>query len=369
MNAVLIAALAAGAAPPPASPLASMKPTEVRRLLEKPGPHAEAERALASVWRRERAGEPPVAPRFPFTVAQARRYQEEYARWAGLPVEVTNGDGLALVLVPPGTFRMGSPADEVGRNKDEEAVTVTLTRPFYLGKHEVTVAQFRGFAERTGHVTDGERNGGGHAHDEKAVWKHRAGVSWRKPGYAGKFTLRDDHPVVHVSHTDAVAFCRWATMRGGSRLGYALPTEAQWEWACRAGSEKRFSWGDGTDDSAKRLNAGDKALKRTHPLWPRSVLEGDDGHAFAAPVGSYAANGFRLHDMLGNVWEFCATRAGPYPRGKVADPGDLDPKRGFAVRGGGWSNEVRDCRCATRNADPPRFCHSNLGFRVALLLP
>jgi formylglycine-generating enzyme required for sulfatase activity len=95
----------------------------------------------------------------------------------------------------------------------------------------------------------------------------------------------------------------------------------------------------------------------------------DDGHAFLAPVGSYQPNGFGLHDMLGNVWEFCATRSGPYPKEQATDPGDLDSKRGYAVRGGGWSNIAQDVRCATRNADPPHFCHSNLGFRVALAVP
>ena len=154
----------------------------------------------------------------------AHDYQAAYARWAGLPVRVTNGDGITLVLVPPGTFRMGSPAQEKGRSKDEEAFTATITRPFYLGKHELTVGQFRRFVERTSHVTDGERNGGGNAHDEKAVWKHRPGTSWKKPGFAGPYKMRDDHPVVHVSHDDATAYCRWATIRGGSRLRYALPT-------------------------------------------------------------------------------------------------------------------------------------------------
>jgi len=265
---------------------------------------------------------------------------------------------------------MGSPADEKGRAKDEEPVAVTLTKPIYLGAHELTVGQFRNFVEQTRHVTDGERNGGGNAHDEKAVWIHRQGTWWKKPGYAGPYRMRDDHPVVHVSHTDATAYCRWATALGGGRLRYALPTEAQWEWACRAGSDKRFWWGDDLDKISRYANVGDKALKRTHPQWPRTIVPEDDGHAFVAPVGSYQSNGWGLHDMIGNVWEFCSTKSGPYRRGPVKDPvGDLDEKRGFAVRGGGWSNEVHDCRCATRQADPPRFCHSNLGFRVALVLP
>src|SRR5262249_21124522 len=177
---------------------------------------------------------------------------------------------------------------------------------------------------------------------------------------------------VHVSHSDAVALCRWLQTQGGlaeRHVHYALPTEAQWEWACRAGSGGRFWWGDDEDTSGKRANVGDRTLKRVHPHWPRRIMAMDDGHAFAAPVGSYQGNAWGLHDMLGNVWEFCSTRAGTYPRKATLDPGDLDPKRGFGVRGGGWSNEPHDCRCAARNADPPTFCHSNLGFRVALLLP
>jgi formylglycine-generating enzyme required for sulfatase activity len=182
--------------------------------------------------------------------------------------------------------------------------------------------------------------------------------------------LRDEHPVVHVSHADSRAFCRWlereAPIESAKMMKYGLPTEAQWEWACRAGSDTRFWWGPLEDTTGKVANVGDRRLKRVHPHWPRSVMSMDDGHAFVAPVGSYRANPFGLHDMLGNVWEFCSTRSGAYPRRSVTDPGDIDPKRGFAVRGGGWSNVATDVRSATRNADPPHFCHSNLGFRVAL---
>jgi formylglycine-generating enzyme required for sulfatase activity/prenyltransferase beta subunit len=318
----------------------------------------------------------PAAPRFPFTAAEARHYQVDYAAWAGLPVEFTNDLGMTFVLVPPGTFLMGSPDDEPGRNPggyDEGPQhQVTLTRPFYLGKHEVTFGQFERFVTATKYVTDGEKNGGGNAHDEKAEWKHRPGTNWRKPGFAGPFQQRADHPVVHVSHTDALAFCKWlADQPRGPRepIGTpGLPTEAQWEWACRAGSGERYWWGGAEDASGKTANVGDRSLKRVHPDWPRIVMPMDDGHAFLAPVGSYRANGFGLHDMLGNAWEFCSTHYGPYPKGPVTDPEDGDPKRGFAVRGGGWSNSPRDVRSAVRNADPPHFCHSNLGFRVALAL-
>lgn len=322
------------------------------------------------------ASEPtPKSPSFPFTSVEAARYQKAYAVAIGFPVEFTNDLGMTFVLIPPGTFLMGSPDDEPDRNPggyDEgPRHQVTLTKPFYLGKHEITYGQFERFVAATKYVTDGEKTGGGNAHDDKAEWTHRPGTNWRKPGYAGVFEQRADHPAVHVSHTDALAFCGWLMKQPRDRQPqgtFGLPTEAQWEWACRAGSGDRYWWGAAEDVSGKVANVGDRSLKRGQPNWPRLLMPMDDGQAFLAPVGSYRANGFGLHDMLGNVWEFCSTRYGPYPQGPVVDPVGGDPKRGFAVRGGGWSNAPRDVRSATRNADPPNFCHSNLGFRVALAL-
>src|SRR5688572_26066003 len=163
-----------------------------------------------------------------------------------------------FVLIPPGTFLMGSPPDEPGRKPDETPHEVTLTREFYLAKHEVTVGQFRKFVEATGHVTEVEKAGGGNAHDAKAVWKHTPGTSWRKPGYAGPFRPTDRHPVVHVSHLDARAYCDWlnktAPVAGWT---YGLPTEAEWEYACRAGSTTRYWWGADPDTTGKVVNAGD----------------------------------------------------------------------------------------------------------------
>jgi formylglycine-generating enzyme len=373
-------------------PVADSKPIDelredVLRFLQTKEGQAHAEPCLRMLSELRlatpRPGEAPPAPKFPFDAATAQRYQKDYASYLCLPVEFTNGLGMTFVLVPPGTFQMGSPAEEPGHNAsgyEETAHSVTLTRPFYLSKHEATVGQFRRFVEATRYVTDGEKNDGGHAHDDKAEWKHRPGTNWRKPGYAGTFTLTDQHPVVHVSHADSKACCVWLQGRFQSpdpdrplhptvyNWTYDLPAEAQWEWACRSGSAARYWWGPDEDTTGKVANVGDRSLKRQHPDWPRSIMPMDDGQAFAAPVGSYRANAFGLHDMLGNVWEFCSTRYGPYPKVLVTDPTDGDPKRGFAVRGGGWSNEPRDARCASRNADPPHFCHSNLGFRVALVL-
>lgn len=317
---------------------------------------------------------PPV-PKFPFDPGAAARYQKAYSEYSGYPVEHTGLSGMKFVLIPPGTFLMGTPEGEPGHKGAEfpegPRHPVTITKPFYLGKYEVTVGQFREFVKATKYITDGEKNGGGHANDDKAVWKHRPGTNWTKPGFAGPYELKDDHPVVHVSHDDAIAFCKWLGSRGLTVFEpkHELPTEAQWEWACRAGSGDRYWWGPDEDATGKVANVGDRSLKRVHTDWPRRVMDMDDGHAFVAPVGSYRANAFGVHDMIGNVWEFCGTRFGPYSDKPATDPGDIDPKRGFAVRGGGWSNIAGDVRCGSRNADPPTFCHSNLGFRVAIPLP
>lgn len=314
----------------------------------------------------------PAAPQFPFDAQSAREYQQTYARWAKLPLELTNRQGMVFVLVPPGTFVMGSPPDEQDRNGSEAPHQVTLTRPVYFGKYEVTRGQFQRFVEATNYTTDVEKNGGGHAHDAKAVWEHRPGTNWKRPGYAGAYEPQDSHAIVHVSHTDANAFCRWLDETSndiapsGFTGHYRLPTEAEWEWACRAGSGKRFWWGDDEDTSGQFANVGDRSLRRVHPEWPRKIMPMDDKHAFVAPVGSYRANGFGLHDMLGNVWEFCSSRHGPYPKEAVTDQGDLGKQESYSVRGGGWSNFPADCRCAMRNSDPPHFGHSNLGFRVVM---
>jgi len=347
---------------------------EALRWVAQPKGQVGAEQVVAALAELGAAENPalPRAPQFPFDAMAAERHQAAYAEVLGLPVRFTNGLGMSFILVPPGTFVMGSPREEPGHGSggyDETQHSVTISRPFYLSKHETTVAQFRAFVEATNHVTDVEKKGGGNAHDEKAVWKHRPGTEWRKPGFAAPFHLKDAHPVVHVSHNDCLAFCKWLQERASTEMAcYDLPTEAQWEWACRAGSGTRYWWGSDEDTTGKVANVGDKALQKVHPDWPRTIMAMDDGHAFLAPVGSYRANAFGLHDMVGNVWEFCSTRYGPYGKEAVTDPGDLDPKRGFAVRGGGWSNIAADVRCASRNADPPDFGHSNLGFRVALLM-
>jgi formylglycine-generating enzyme required for sulfatase activity len=319
------------------------------------------------------AQDAPTAHRFPFDAATAAKYQQDYAQTVKLPQKLTDKLGAEYLLIPPGKFVMGTPKDEPGHKDDEPQFEVTLTKAFYLARYETTHKQFAKFVAENKYTTDVEKSGGGNAHDAKSVWEHRPGTSWQKPGYAGDYKPTADQPVVHVSITDALAFCAWLNETApvklsGYKTRYALPTEAQWEWACRAGSGTRFWWGEQEDDSGKVANVGDQSLKKMHPDWPRTIMKMDDGYAFIAPVGSYRANAFGLHDMLGNVWEFCGTRYGAYPKEATTDPGDLSKAESYAVRGGGWSNIAEDCRSGMRNADPPHFGHSNLGFRVAIQL-
>jgi formylglycine-generating enzyme required for sulfatase activity len=313
--------------------------------------------------------EAPSPPRFPFESNEARKHQGDYAAWRKLPTTVANRSEMTFVLVPPGTFQMGSPETEPGHKGDERLHAVTISTGYYLGQHEVTVGQFAAFVKAADYKTDIEKNGGGHAHSPEAVWEHHPGTSWRKPGYFLPVKQEDNHPVVHVSHTDAVAYCKWLTevdteLKGVGKVKYVLPSEAQWEWACRAGSNKRFWWGDDEDTSGKVANVGDQSMKDANPRWPRKIMAMNDGAPFVRAVGSYQANAFGMHDMLGNVWEFCGSRHGAYPKEPTIDPGDLGTQESYSVRGGGWSNEPADCRCAARNSDPPHFGHSNLGFRV-----
>jgi len=209
----------------------ALSETEIHRLRDRPGllaplkrkgrPNYDALRQLQT-----RAAAEPKAPKFPFAPRHAAAYQHHYAKWLGLPREIRAELGTSLVLIPPGVFRIGSPADEEGRNEngfDESPAEVTLTSPFYLSKSETTVGQFRRFVEATGYGTDVENSGGGNAHDERAVWKHRPGTNWRQRGYASPTPLSADHPVVHVLDASRVVPVAGKLLSPGPRCAAILP--------------------------------------------------------------------------------------------------------------------------------------------------
>jgi len=212
------------------------------------------------------------------------------------------GDGVKMefVRVPAGTFQMGSPAGEKDRRGDEGQHTVELTHDFYLGKYEVTRGQFRAFVNEAGYRTEPETDGQGawgYDEDTKKVEGRKPKYSWKSTG----FGQTEEHPVVNVTWNDANAFCRWLAQR--SKKAIRLPTEAEWEYAARAGSAKRFYSGDSPETLVKVGNVADGTAKKKFPDWQTIIAE--DGYVFTAPVGQFQPNRLGLYDMLGNVWEWC----------------------------------------------------------------
>lgn len=225
-----------------------------------------------------------------------------------------------LVWIPPGTFTMGSPDDENGRQSDESPLThVTLTRGFWLGRYEVTQAEYQSVRGMN-----------------PSNWKG------------------DNLPVEQVSWNDAVAYCQQLTQqtRDGGMLAegweYRLPTEAQWEYACRAGTTTRFHFGETYSDLGDYAWYSGNSSYRTHP------------------VGQKQANAWGLHDMQGNVQEWCMDRYGFYPGGSVSDPTGPTSGLGRVIRGSNWNRSQVQCRSALRSYRGDGSTSSGLGFRVAL---
>jgi len=273
---------------------------------------------------------------------KAKQIQSEAAAKAGLPGTMTNSIEMRMVFVPAGAFMMGSLPTGADHEKDEgPRRKVAFSRGFYMSAHEVTNGQFRKF--RPEHDSGSRDN---------------------------RDLNKDTQPVVMVSWADAAAFCEWLSAKEGKR--YRLPTEAEWEYACRAGSETAYNWGDAFDPT--RANARDKA----------SPDAGDDEtntdpFPASAPVGSFPANAWGLHDMHGNVYEWCqdwyaksyyrtaAMTDPPPPAAAAASKYDGKPYR--LRRGGCWGNSVQFLRSAARLKNLPTTRDCFHGFRVVCELP
>lgn len=268
-----------------------------------------------------------------------------------------------MVIVPAGEFVMGADQTEETReyltdefrNRSMPLRRVKVGR-FAIGKYEVTLGQYRAFAEATG------RTGEGCFTWLAGEYRMNPSGSWRNPGYAQDET----HPVTCVSWEDANAYVQWLSLRSGRR--YRLPSEAEWEYAARAGTSASRFWGD---DAARSCAYANGADQRAHALiagtrdWSSTVC--DDGHAYTAPVGSYGVNAFGLNDMLGNAAEWTADCWNDHYRGA---PTDSDPWvagdcRLRAVRGGAWDDGPAGLRSAYRVGSPVVIRVYARGFRVA----
>ena len=285
-----------------------------------------------------------------------------------LTLDLGNGVSLKLVLIPAGKFLMGSPETESGRNRDETRHEITISRPFYLGMTHVTVDQFAAFVKDKGYKTDAEKNGssgGIEIKDGRLVGSKVTGCSWRDPS----FDQKGDHPVVQVSWNDAQAFCAWLSRKTGKTV--LLPTEAQWEYACRAGTTTAYPWGDNPDDGKGWANGADQSLQKKLPNAPVgwTFFNWDDGYVFTAPVGSFKVSAFGLYDVNGNAWQWCQDRYGTYAPGAATDPAGPDAGGARVLRGGSWGTHPSGCRAAVRDKHFPNDRSVNFGFRVAVLAP
>lgn len=263
-----------------------------------------------------------------------------------------------LVRIPPGRFRMGHDGGEPGR-PEGPAHEVVIPRAFALATTETSVRQFAAFVEATGH----EPTAG------CEVWPQgsfpREAASWRRPG---PDPSGPDYPVACVSWDDAAAYARWLSERTGHR--YRLPSEAEWEYAARAGTTAAYPWGDRAEDGCRFANLYDISAAGRFG-WPHA--ECDDGHPGPAPVGSYPANAFGLHDMIGNVWEWTADcYVAPYPvpaaearAAAVVEAPAGEPCARRSVRGGSWMTRPDRNRTSFRGRDPADTRFFMFGFRVA----
>ncbi|MFC7614094.1 formylglycine-generating enzyme family protein [Actinokineospora soli] len=261
---------------------------------------------------------------------------------------------VAVIPLPGGRFLMGS--DDGYPDDGEGPVREVSVRPFAIAATAVTTAQFAEFVAATGYATDAERFGFSYVfgqflpadlgHRSPPVpgvpwWRAVAGATWAAPEGPGSTTEgREDHPVTHVSWSDAQVFCRWAKVR--------LPTEAEWEYAARGGLEGRtYPWGDElTPGGAHRCN-----------IWQGRFPDHNteaDGYAGTAPVDAFEPNGFGLYNVAGNVWEWCADW--------------FTPGHSTVMRGGSYLCHESYCnryRVAARSSNTPDSSTGNIGFRVA----
>jgi formylglycine-generating enzyme required for sulfatase activity len=300
----------------------------------------------------------------------------------------TNTLGMALVRIPAGEFMMGSeepiaslqrayPLMERQRLEDlrDEAPVhrVRITKDFYLGRTEVTVGQFKQFIQASGYVPESIADGtGGYGYNPQytADPAERSEqfegrdprYSWRNPG----FPQTDDHPVTNVTWSDAQALARWLSKTEGNT--YRLPTEAEWEYAARAGTRTRYHGGDDPQGLLKIANTFDTESKQQWPKFAQHALQGSDGYAFTAPVASFAPNAFGLYDMHGNAWEWTADLYDEnyYAHSPVDDPQGPNDGHVYVRRGGSWHTWSLYTRSSYRNWNSPQTRYVLVGMRLVM---
>lgn len=291
-----------------------------------------------------------------------------------IPAETKTATTENMVLIPAGSFMMGrvdrdgwSPMAAPEMFNDELPAHEVYVDTFYIDKYEITNRQFKEFVDATDYITEAERDGSSEVlvSADKAQtpiqgtdigWKTVDGASWRHPeGPNSGIESRTEHPVVHVSWSDAEAYAKWA--------GKRLLTEAEWEKAARGGTNTNWFWGDDLDGSGRYANIYGE--HRFDYVYPAEVL---DGYNETAPVGSFLPNAYELYDTAGNVFEWTADwyQYDYFNNSPKKNPRGPDGGEGKVVKGGGWNF----CECYIRPANrQPQNMHdrnSATGFRLAL---
>jgi formylglycine-generating enzyme required for sulfatase activity len=287
---------------------------------------------------------------------------------------------MEFVWVPGGCYEMGQTENErqellkaAGDEHYKKYFSDELPRHkicvdgLWMGKHEVTRGQFRRFIDETGYQTDADKGGYSWMWTDSGTgfrWEKKEGYNWQKTG----FKQDDNHPVVDVSWNDAKAFLKWLSDKKGNNV--RLPTEAEWEYACRAGTQTTRFWGNNPDDACNYANVHDITSKRVNEFtWNNHTC--NDGYANTSPVGNFKPNNFGIYDMLGNVWEWCEGWYDTDYYKKSPKQNPKGPSRGSyrVLRGGSWGNDPWFVRCADRGGDVPDVRDSFIGFRVLLVPP
>jgi formylglycine-generating enzyme required for sulfatase activity len=265
------------------------------------------------------------------------------AKAAPLPRSPQQGDrwlepvtGIEFIYAPEGCYTRGAPPEEEGRDKDESPAHKVCVHGFWLARDVVTNAQYRLFAPR-----------------------HNSGE------FDGVPLDGDDYPVVYVSWKEALAYTLWLTEVYGKRCGFWLPSESEWEYACRAGTATARFWGESPELQCEYANGADLSAKRRWAAW--DVANCLDGYEATSPVGAFKPNPWGFRDMLGNVWQWCTDWKGKYPAARLWDPtGPLLSNFGRVTRGGSWDNDPAGLRCGNRSYGTDSFRRHNMGFRVGV---
>jgi len=284
---------------------------------------------------------------WPFDAAEATKRQAAVKMPATLKIDLKEGNPLELALIPAGEFVMGDTAGEA----DEAPLSQTkIDKPFYMGMLEITNAQYAAFDAK---------------HDSGVI-----SMTGKDQGERGHRVNQPNQPVVRVTWSEALEFCKWLSQKTGKKV--TLPTEAQWEWACRAGTASPFFYGNRDTDFGRFANLADASLNQLDrgdaPPWHPRDRRFNDGSGATADVGRYQPNAWGLRDMHGNAAEWTLSSYRPYPYDNNDGRNDPNSVEMKTVRGGSWYDRPVHARSAARLPYRPWQAVYNVGFRVVMLV-